>query len=146
MTGFIGTSLQLQSIMTAHSQWLSMTRSIPYWTTSVFSSTGTNDERRICTHIELPSTTSVWRIPLRQVKVKVKVMLRPTVPSASPSWSKAPIGGLRPDSCRLVDVGRSLWRENGSVVCQTQSAVIHLLSLCTIYILQVTKYMHIRHI
>jgi hypothetical protein len=30
-------------------------------------------------------------------KVKVKVMLRPTVPLASPSWNKAPIWGLRPD-------------------------------------------------
>jgi hypothetical protein len=36
MTGFIGTSLQLQSIITVHNQWLSKTRSIPYWTTSVF--------------------------------------------------------------------------------------------------------------
>jgi hypothetical protein len=41
MIGFIGTSLQLQSIMTAHNHWLSNTRSIPYWTTSVFSSTAT---------------------------------------------------------------------------------------------------------
>jgi hypothetical protein len=41
MIGFIGTSLQLQSIMTAHNQWLPKTRSIPYWTTSVFSSTVT---------------------------------------------------------------------------------------------------------
>jgi hypothetical protein len=30
--------LQLQPIITAHNQWLSQTRSIPYWTTSVFSS------------------------------------------------------------------------------------------------------------
>jgi hypothetical protein len=36
--------LQLQSIMTAHNQWLSMTSSIPCWTTSVFSSTMMNDE------------------------------------------------------------------------------------------------------
>jgi hypothetical protein len=32
---------QLQSLITAHNQWLSKTRSIPYWTTSVFSSTTT---------------------------------------------------------------------------------------------------------
>jgi hypothetical protein len=32
-------SLQLQSITTAHNQWLSKTRSVPYWTTSVFAST-----------------------------------------------------------------------------------------------------------
>jgi hypothetical protein len=42
MSGSIGTSLQLQSLMTAHNQWLSKTRSIPYWTTSVFSSTVTD--------------------------------------------------------------------------------------------------------
>jgi hypothetical protein len=59
MVGFIRTSLQLQSVMTAHNQWLSRTRSIPYWTTSVFSSTVMNDEQRIT---ELTWTTSVWRI------------------------------------------------------------------------------------
>jgi hypothetical protein len=42
MIGFIGTYLQLQSIITAHNQWLSKTRSIPYWTTGVFSSTVTD--------------------------------------------------------------------------------------------------------
>jgi hypothetical protein len=34
--------------------------------------------------------------------------------SASLSWHKAP-------SCRLVDVGRSLWREDGSIICQSNS-------------------------
>jgi hypothetical protein len=38
MIGFIDTYLQLQSIMTARNQWLTKTRSIPCWTTSVFSS------------------------------------------------------------------------------------------------------------
>jgi hypothetical protein len=42
MIGFIGTSLQLQSIITAQNQWLPKTHSIPYWTTSVFSSTVTD--------------------------------------------------------------------------------------------------------
>jgi hypothetical protein len=36
---------------------------------------------------------------LTRVKVKVKVMLRPTVQSASLSWNIAPIWGLRPDLC-----------------------------------------------
>jgi hypothetical protein len=38
--------------------------------------------------------------------------------SASLSWNKAPICGLRPDFyyCGFVDVGRSLWREDRSVV------------------------------
>jgi hypothetical protein len=47
---------------------------------------------------------------------------------------------------RLVDVQRSLWREDGPVVCHTQSAVISRLSVCTIYILQVIKCMYIQHI
>jgi hypothetical protein len=34
--------LQLQSIIIAHNQWLSKTCSVPYWTTSVFSSTVTD--------------------------------------------------------------------------------------------------------
>jgi hypothetical protein len=41
MIGFIGTSSQLQSNCNS-SQWVSTTRSIPYWTTNVFSSTVTN--------------------------------------------------------------------------------------------------------
>jgi hypothetical protein len=52
---------------------------------------------------------------------------------------------LLSDSCRLVDVGRSLWREDGSVVCQTQSAVIRFLSVCTIYMLQVIKCMYVQN-
>jgi hypothetical protein len=47
MVGFTDTSLQLKSIMTARNQRMSTTRSVPYWTTSVFSSTMTNDEWRI---------------------------------------------------------------------------------------------------
>jgi hypothetical protein len=55
MIGFIGTSLQLQLIMTAHNNWLSTTRSIPYWTTSVFSSIVMNDKSVLThwTHSEL---------------------------------------------------------------------------------------------
>jgi hypothetical protein len=50
MIGFIGTSLQLQSIMTAHNQCLCMICSICYWTMSVFSSILMNDEVRISAH------------------------------------------------------------------------------------------------
>jgi hypothetical protein len=54
MNGFTGTSLQLQSITTAHSQWLSTTRSIPCWTTN--------------------SSLPLWRMSL-----SLSLMLRPTV-------------------------------------------------------------------
>jgi hypothetical protein len=50
MIGFIGTSLELQSIITAHNQWLSTTCSILYRTTSTFSSTVMNDKRWITAH------------------------------------------------------------------------------------------------
>jgi hypothetical protein len=42
MIGVIGTSLQLQPIRAAQNQWLPKTRSIPYWTTSTFSSAATD--------------------------------------------------------------------------------------------------------
>jgi hypothetical protein len=58
------------TIMTAHNKWLSKTRSISYWTTSVFSSTVTNDERRITAH-KLNSLTGTellydWRFTASQ--------------------------------------------------------------------------------
>jgi hypothetical protein len=49
-------------------------------------------------------------------------------------------------SCRLVDVGRSLWQEDESVVCQTQSAVVSLLAVCTFYMLQVIKCIYIQYV
>jgi hypothetical protein len=66
-------------------------------------------------------------------KVKVKVMLRPTVQSASPSWNKAPIWG-------------ALSLTKGRVCHLPDLAVISLLSVCTICILQVIKCMYIQHI
>jgi hypothetical protein len=64
MIGFIGTSLQLQSIMTAHTQWLSKACSIVFWTTSVFSSTMTNDESLLThwTPTECRIKKNLWRI------------------------------------------------------------------------------------
>jgi hypothetical protein len=74
MIGFIGTSLHLQSIITADNQWLSQTRSIPYWTTSVFSSTVTNDKRRITSEwTELNRTSR--RTEYRSSSPTVRVLL-----------------------------------------------------------------------
>jgi hypothetical protein len=50
-----------------------------------------------------------WK-EIRELKVKVKVMLRPTVQSASLSWCQAPIWGLRPyfHCCHTV-AGLLMW-------------------------------------
>jgi hypothetical protein len=54
---------ELQSIITVHNQWLSKTRRIPYWTTSVFSSTVT-DLGPIYESVtsELRTTNAEWRL------------------------------------------------------------------------------------
>jgi hypothetical protein len=64
--GLLALRLQLQPIITAHNQWLPKIRSIPYWSTCVFSSPVTNAEQKNkCSLLELPSdliTTPVWRM------------------------------------------------------------------------------------
>jgi hypothetical protein len=120
MIGFIGTSLQLQSISTARNQWLSKTRSFPYWTTSVSSSTVTNDEWRI------PSDWTEWRIRT-QLRMNSALLCSALLCSAerqsqsqsyittdgqpaSLSWNKAPIWGLRPDLDYCLTVaGLLIW-------------------------------------
>jgi hypothetical protein len=97
-------SLQLQSIITAHTQWLPKTLSIPYWTRSVFFSTVTDlvliYESFISSasfafwltihsrHTQLVNyeLSYGWRMPIHDsltndlmIKVKVKVTLRLTV-------------------------------------------------------------------
>jgi hypothetical protein len=91
MIGFIGTSLQLQSIMTAHNQWLPKTRFIPYWTarTSVFLWLWwmTNEES-LLTH---------WT-PLRMLGMSESESYVTTDgQSASLSWYKAPLWSPRSD-------------------------------------------------
>jgi hypothetical protein len=102
---------------------------VPSWTMSVFSSTVAVYLNSLLTNsspvrsnplfalndISLP--TESWT----QVKVNVKVMLRPTVSRPVGLGIKHPTGAygqvlLLSDSCWFVDVGRSLWREDGSVV------------------------------
>jgi hypothetical protein len=53
---------------------------------------------------------SRWRYSTPPPQVRIKVMLRPTVSSASLSWNKAPIRGLRPDLyyCQTV-AGLLMW-------------------------------------
>jgi hypothetical protein len=65
------------TIITAHNQWLSTTRSFPYWTTSVFSSTVTND-KSLLTH---------WTLLL-----SLSLMLRPTVSRSVGLGIKHPSG------------------------------------------------------
>jgi hypothetical protein len=69
-------------------------------------------------HIELLLNSAWRRISWIESESHVTTDGQP----ASLSWNKAPICGLRPDlyylcdSCRFVDLGRPLWREDGSVV------------------------------
>jgi hypothetical protein len=90
--------LQLQPVITAHNQWLLTTSSIPYWTTSVFSFT-VNEWRtkNIC-------SLNYWT-PLR-----VESDVTTDGPSASLSWNKAPVWGLRSDFyyCQTV-AGLLIW-------------------------------------
>jgi hypothetical protein len=83
-------------------------------------------------------------------KVKVKVMLRPTVPSASPSWSKAPIWGLRPDLYYFGTVaGLLMWGalsdERTGLSFARLSNIRSFVSMYK-FILQVIKCMNIQHI
>jgi hypothetical protein len=88
--------LQLQSNITAHNKWLPKTRSIPYWTTSVFSSAWltwfrfTNQSLLL---LRLPWTTTV----LRMNRSESESYVTTDGQSDSLSWNKAPIWGLRPD-------------------------------------------------
>jgi hypothetical protein len=65
--------------------------------------------------------------------------------SASLSWSKAHHLGFKvsslilSDSCRLVDVGRSLWREDASVICQATNLIL------VIYLRHVPHRKHLVH-
>jgi hypothetical protein len=117
MIGFIGT-LQLQSGMTAHNQWLSMTCSIPSWSTSVlpsawltwfrFSKTDTFSAFHWLTihswtlNVELPSEFSYEWISW---SLSLSLMLWQ---SASLSWKKALIWGLWPDFCYCQTVAHLL--------------------------------------
>jgi hypothetical protein len=63
MIGFIGTSITITTNYDSSELKGSMTRSIPYWTTSVFSSTATYDERWLTVHtlnFLLTSEFSYW--------------------------------------------------------------------------------------
>jgi hypothetical protein len=94
MIGSIDTSLQLQTITTVHNQWLSMTRSIPYWTTGVFSSTVTNDERILLAHT---LNFLKRRLSDEWILDESESYIMTDVQSASLSWNKAPILFLRSD-------------------------------------------------
>jgi hypothetical protein len=137
MIVFVGT-LQLIPIITAHNQWLSKTRSIPCWTTSVFSSTVTNlvliyesvtSPASVVRWLTLHSWTLNFWILLRLIWKTTVLRLNRSQSqshiatdgqSISKSWCRAPSGLmirylLLFDS--LVFVGRPLWREDGSAFC-----------------------------
>jgi hypothetical protein len=89
--GCIGTSLQLQSIITAHNQWLSKTRSVPCWTTNVFSST-VIDLVLIYKSVTSSTATALWMNPSESDDSYVTTDGQ----SVSLAWNKAPTWGLQP--------------------------------------------------
>jgi hypothetical protein len=123
-------SLQSQSIMTAHNQWLSKTRAIPYCTTSVFSSAVTDlvliYESVTCSAsvvrwLTLHSWTLNFWILLRlnhwnhfrmnplELNFRVESYVTTDGQSTSLSWNKAPIWGLRPVFLLLSVAGLLMW-------------------------------------
>jgi hypothetical protein len=66
--------LQLQLIITPHKQWLSKTRSISYWTTSVFSSTDSLGSDLRIGHLRITK----GECP-NELSLSLSLMLRPTV-------------------------------------------------------------------
>jgi hypothetical protein len=130
MIGFISTSITITINYNAHNQWLSKTRSIPYWTTSVFYSTMTDlvliyksvtSAAIVVRWLTLHSWTLNYSYEwIREFKVKVTLRLKV---SQSVSLGVEPHLGLMTrylllfDRYGLVHVGRPLWREDGSVFC-----------------------------
>jgi hypothetical protein len=107
MIGFIGTSLQLQSIIAAQNQWLFKSRCIHYC--SVFCSTVTTHERRIHAH----------KLNCLERRLSDESLLNESESDshvttdgqpASLSWNKVPFWGLRPDLYyRLTVAGLLIW-------------------------------------
>jgi hypothetical protein len=116
--------LKLQSIVTTHNQWLPKTRSIPYWATSVFSSTVTD---LVLIYESVTSSASVVRwLALHSWTLNFWIFLRlddwsllsesesyvtTDSQSASLSWNKAPIWGLWKNCyyCQII-AGLLVWR------------------------------------
>jgi hypothetical protein len=116
---------------------MTKTRSILYWTTSVFSSAwliyeSVTSSASVVRWLALHSWTLNFWILLRlnhwpnwtnspELNSRVESYVTTDGQSAILSWNKAPIWGLRSDfyysdRCGFVVVVSSLWREDGSVV------------------------------
>jgi hypothetical protein len=91
--------LQLQSLVTAYNRWLSKTRSIPSWTTSVFSSTATDLHEWRLSYEWLPADDSSTTVFNGDCPMPDWTEYYNTTDSqsASLSWNKAPGWGLRPE-------------------------------------------------
>jgi hypothetical protein len=87
MIGFIFLSFTVQPIITAHSQWLPKIRSIPYWTTSVFSSAVTD---LVLIYESLTSSTNGLRLSRSQSQIQRHIATDDQ--SFSQSWCRAPSG------------------------------------------------------
>jgi hypothetical protein len=102
--------------MTAHNQWLSKTRSIPHRTTSVFSSTVTDEERRTFVHSFSWSELTSRRTEYRSLSRTVRLLLSLFVAA----------GTCLPNRCLAIDYSAfSLQRERVNFMASRCLAMDH---------------------
>jgi hypothetical protein len=72
-----------------------------------------------------PSKKPAWKQVATQVTLRPTVN-RPVSPGVKPRLGPKTRFLLLSDSCGFVDVGRPIWREDGSVICRGHSSTWHL--------------------
>jgi hypothetical protein len=112
--------------MAAHNQWLSTIRSIPYWTTSVFSSTVTNNELLLThwtsTESRMKNLFSLNHWIHWAPQSQSQSHIAADGQSVSKSWCRTPSWAhgqilITLWQLRSYFVGRPPWREDGPVFC-----------------------------
>jgi hypothetical protein len=144
----------LQSVIPPPNQWLRKTRSIPYWTTSVFSSTVTDfvliyesvtSSASVVRWLALHSWTlnywtAFWILEVNSLtnELSNQVKVKSSESSQSGSLGVELHLGLMTrylllfDSHGLVFVGRPLWREDGSLFRQSINVKVKVILRLTV--------------